>query len=183
MAEESLNVQLPGRVYRKKNRWWWSVKLPGEQKAKPRALKPPGSRLATTDPEEAQQIALEMWQLATRAEIEATIRVEAEQKMKSYTDEIAKVKAEATETIAKLKAEFAEQIKVYSDAAAKAEEKAKAEAAARTEAEAKLNEILTHPMRTATCECCGKKDIPENDLVKIDSGQLLCPDCVKQLRG
>lgn len=183
MAEESFNVMLPGRIYQKKNRWWWSVKLPGERKAKPRALKPPGARFATTDREEAQQIALEMWQLATRAEIETTIRAEAEQKMKSYTDEIAKVKAEATETIAKLKAEFAEQIKAYSDAAARAEEKAKAEAAARAEAEAKLNEILVHSTRTATCECCGKDDVPENDVVRIDSGQLLCPDCVKQLRN
>ena len=183
MAEESFNVQLPGRVYKKKNRWWWSVKLPGEQKAKPRALKPPGARFATTDPEEAQQIALEMWQLAIRAEIETSIRTETEQEIKSSAEKVEKLKTETAETIAKLKAEFAEQIKVYSDAAAKAEEKAKAEAAARTEAEAKLNEILTQPMRTATCECCGKKDIPENDLVKIDSGQLLCPDCFKQLRG
>ena len=183
MAEESFNVTLPGRIYRKKNRWWWSVKLPGEQKVKPRALKPPGSRFATTDRDVAEQIALEMWQLAIRADIETTVRAEAEQKTKSHTDEIARVKAEATETIAKLRAEFADQIKAHSDAAARAEEKAKAEAAARTEAEAKLNEILAHPTRTATCECCGKEDIPESDLVRIDSGQLLCPDCVKELKG
>ena len=183
MAKESFSVMLPGRIYQKKNRWWWTVKLPGEQKAKPRALKPPGARFATTDRQEAQQIALEMWQLAIRAEIETAVGVEVEQKMKSYTEEIAQVKAEATETIAKLKAQFAEQIRAYSDAAARAEEKANAEAAARTEAEAKLNEILAHPTSTAACECCGREDIPENDLARIDSGQLLCPDCLRQLKG
>jgi hypothetical protein len=124
-----------------------------------------------------------MWRLAIRAEIETTIGTEVEQKMKSYTEEIAQVKAESAETIAKLKAEFAEQIRAYSDAAARAEEKAKAEATARAEAEAKLNEILTRPTRTATCECCGTEDIPENELVRIDSGQLLCPDCLRQLKG
>jgi transketolase len=182
MAEESFNVRLPGRIYQKKNRWWWTVKLPGEQKAKPRALKLPGARFATTDRDEAEQIALEMWQLAIRAEIETSIRTETEQEIKSSAEKLEKLKTETAETIAKLKAEFAEKIKAYSDAVAKAEENAKAEAAARAEAEAKLNEILAHPT-TATCECCGKQDIPETDLVRIDSGQLLCPDCVKQLRG
>jgi transketolase len=183
MAKESFSMTLPGRIYQKKNRWWWTVQLPGEQRVKARALKLPGTRFATTDRQEAQQIALEMWQLAIRAEIEKAVGVEVEQKLKSYTEEMAQVQAEATETIAKLKAQFAEQIQAYSDAVARAEEKAKAEATARAEAEAKLNEILAQRPSTATCECCGKEDVPESDMVRIDSGQLLCPDCLRQLRG
>ena len=65
----------------------------------------------------------------------------------------------------------------------KAEQRADSETQARVEAEARLNEALESMERTGTCECCGRKDIPENDLAKIDSGQRLCPDCIKMLRG
>jgi len=183
MGEESRKVALPGRIYQKKKRWWWNVRLPGEQKAKARALKPAGSRLATTEREVAEEIALEMWQLAIRGEIEAKVKAEAEQKIRSCTEEIEKVKTEAAETIARLKAEFEEKVRTYSEAVARAEEKAKAEAEARAQVEAKLNEVLAEPTATGACECCGREDVPENDLARIDSGQMLCPDCIKQLRG
>ncbi len=32
------------------------------------------------------------------------------------------------------------------------------------------------------CECCGRADVPKENLAKIDSGQLLCPQCLKELR-
>jgi len=64
-----------------------------------------------------------------------------------------------------------------------AEQRACSEAQARAEVQAKLNEVLEGMQRTGTCECCGRKDILENDLAKIDSGQQLCPDCIKMLRG
>ncbi|MHC4642015.1 MAG: hypothetical protein ACYS32_10245 [Planctomycetota bacterium] len=35
---------------------------------------------------------------------------------------------------------------------------------------------------TSTCECCGERSIEVNHLVRIDSGQLLCPGCLKALR-
>jgi len=35
---------------------------------------------------------------------------------------------------------------------------------------------------TATCECCSKEDIEVNHLVRLDSGQLLCPDCIVLFR-
>jgi len=41
--------------------------------------------------------------------------------------------------------------------------------------------ILRSSRIRRTCECCGKVDIPVSDLAKIDSGQLLCPDCFKAL--
>ena len=40
---------LPGTIYKNKNRWWWKVKLPGEDKSKARPLKPVGSSMATKD--------------------------------------------------------------------------------------------------------------------------------------
>jgi integrase len=43
------SADLPGTIYLNKNRYWWKVRLPGENKTKARPLKPVGSRYATTD--------------------------------------------------------------------------------------------------------------------------------------
>ena len=43
------SADLPGAIYLNKNRYWWKVRLPGENKPKARPLKPIGSRYATTD--------------------------------------------------------------------------------------------------------------------------------------
>ena len=52
------------------------------------------------------------------------------------------------------------------------------------EAESKPQiEILSISAATGTCECCGRKDVPKDKLVKIDSGQLFCPNCLTELRG
>ena len=263
MAKVSASVTLPGSLYQKNGRWWWKVKLPGETKTRARALKPEGSRYATTDRQEAEEVAREMWRLAIEAEIEAKlgpqqqdkaehsiakvrekaaeeiakVKAEYEKELKScehdlaraeekaktqtearlraevalkaqaeemeefYTTEITKVK----ETIDRAKKEFQEKERSYSKALAAAEEKvrieaearaqaeaklksieeqkARADAQARAEAEAKLNEVLGDTGMTGTCECCDRNDVPESDLSKIDSGQLLCPDCLKMLRG
>jgi hypothetical protein len=49
--------------------------------------------------------------------------------------------------------------------------------------EAKTTELYGVSTRTATCQCCGNEGIWAIDLYKIDSGQLLCPDCLKSLRN
>ena len=50
------------------------------------------------------------------------------------------------------------------------------------QSQAKLTELHGLSTKTATCQCCDKEGVPVIDLVKIDSGQLLCPDCLKSLR-
>jgi len=263
MAKVLTSVTLPGSLYQKNGRWWWKVRLPGETKTRARALKPEGSRYATTDRQEAEEVAREMWRLAIEAEMEAKlgpqqqdkaehsiakirakageeiakVKAECEKKTKScehalaraeekaktqaearlraevalkaqaeemeefYTTEITKIK----ETIERAKKEFQEKEKAYSKALVAAEEKtnieaearsqaeaklkaieeqkARAETQARAEAEAKLNEVLGDTEKTGTCECCDRNDVPESNLSKIDSGQLLCSDCLKMLRG
>jgi uncharacterized protein (UPF0212 family) len=57
------------------------------------------------------------------------------------------------------------------------------ETAATAQAEARSAELANAAARTGTCECCGKDNIEETDLVRIDSGQLLCPDCCLALKG
>jgi hypothetical protein len=266
MSKAPARVTLPGSLYQKNGRWWWKVDLPGEDKPTARPLKPDGSRCATTDYQEAEEIARDMWRLAVEAEAQARITAKAmskaekanekiraeaaeaiekaqaecekkikkskralaraenkakvqaearlraeegykaqtEQAEKYYAGEIAKIK----QTIDKVKVEFEEKDRAYKEALAEAEEKVRTEAMARQEAEskakeevalreqaeqraeseamaraAKLNEALEGMERTGTCECCGRKDVPENDLAKIDSGQQLCPDCIGMLRG
>lgn len=49
--------------------------------------------------------------------------------------------------------------------------------------EAKSTELHGVSARTATCQCCGSEGIGAIYLYKIDSGQLLCPDCLKSLRN
>jgi hypothetical protein len=48
--------------------------------------------------------------------------------------------------------------------------------------EANLTTMKGVSIITASCECCGEAGIEVNHLVRIDSGQLLCPDCLKALR-
>ena len=40
---------LPGTIYKNGNRWWWMVKLPGDEKKRSRPLKPAGLSMATKD--------------------------------------------------------------------------------------------------------------------------------------
>ena len=37
-------------------------------------------------------------------------------------------------------------------------------------------------IETAVCQCCERTDVKMEQLVKIDSGQLLCSDCLNELR-
>ena len=48
--------------------------------------------------------------------------------------------------------------------------------------EANLTTLKGVSIITATCECCGEEGIEVNHLVSIDSGQLLCPDCLASFR-
>ncbi|MHC4111449.1 MAG: hypothetical protein ACYSUY_10255 [Planctomycetota bacterium] len=50
------------------------------------------------------------------------------------------------------------------------------------QAEAKSTELPGVSIKTATCQCCDSEGIEATYLYKIDSGQLLCPDCLKSLR-
>jgi hypothetical protein len=162
MANESPQVKLPGRIFRKGSRWWWNVQLPGEGGPRSRALKPEGSRLGTTDRRSAAQIALTMWQDAIRAE------------------NAAKIKAQEAAKALRLKTQFYEKKKALTKQLEDAEARAKAEATARAKLEAELDSLRNQVPRTAACECCGQR-VPERDLRRIDSGQRLCRTCLDAL--
>jgi hypothetical protein len=162
MANESPQVKLPGRMFRKKTRWWWKVQLPGETKTYSRALKPEGSRTATTDRATAQEIAFAMWQDAVRAEAER--RIKHQQAAKAQ----------------QLRTKLRERAKALEELMEKAKAKAKAEAAARAKLEAELKRLRKKDQQTVPCECC-RHEHPEGDLHQIDSGQRLCRNCRQAL--
>ena len=47
-----------------------------------------------------------------------------------------------------------------------------------------LAKIETAPTeKTGKCECCGKDNIKVGELIRIDSGQFFCSECLTALRG
>jgi chromosome segregation ATPase len=46
-----------------------------------------------------------------------------------------------------------------------------------------LETLRRAPETTASCDMCGKADIPSSSLEKIDSGHQLCPRCIAEMRG
>lgn len=57
-------ISLPGCFFQRGERWYWRVKLPGEDKHKTRPLMPRGAKYATKDRQTAEEVAKEMWQIA-----------------------------------------------------------------------------------------------------------------------
>lgn len=226
MAKKSFKVGLPGNLYRKNDRWWWKVKLPGETRLQDMGLKTKGSRFATTDRVEAEEVAVGIWESAIRKDVQAQARAKAREKAIIVAKEMARIESEAGQTAASLKAkmvdmvdcaeaecekklhrcnevaaqaddrvqaesekraaveaQYEEKLKQANEAVAQAQEQANAEAERRMQAEAKLEEVLGGLKATGTCDCCGKVDVPEDELSTIDSGHRLCSDCIGSLRG
>jgi len=93
------------------------------------------------------------------------------------------MKAEIVDMVDRAKAQCEEKLAVSEQNVARAQEQARAESEKRALAEARLEELLSGAAKTGTCDCCGKEDIPEDQLSGIDSGQILCSDCLEALRG
>ena len=163
VENQLLQVRLPGRIFRRRGRWWWKVQLPGEKGPRDRALKPEGSRRATADRRLAEEIAFAMWQEALRAETEAKVQVEH---------------AARTQ---RLRLHYRERMNALRDVIDSAEARAETETAARAKLQAKLNDLQNRTPQVAPCECCGSR-VLDDRLQRIDSGQQLCPSCLEMLR-
>ena len=112
---------------------------------------------------------------------------------------IAAAKAEAEEAISRAEAEAEEKAKTYAQAREEAQARAESEANLRADVEEKLREqieehdklrsqirmvaIAAGAIEAGTCECCNTEGVPKEQLAAIDSGQLFCPDCLKEFRS
>lgn len=117
-------VTLPGEMYERSGRWWWRVQLPGEDKTKARPLKPNGAKAAASDRDTAEQLAVEMWEDAVRAEGAKQITLQC------------------TGKVERLKAQFLDKVRQLTEIVESAKGKAEAEAQARAEAEARLDSMV-----------------------------------------
>jgi hypothetical protein len=201
---EGPRIALPGAFYLRADRWWWRVKLPGEDKAKARPLKLEGAKTAACDRESAEKIAVEMWEHAVQENAVRQIRLES------------------TEKIERLKAQFLDKVRYFTELVETANAKIEAETKARAQAEARLAQLAqgeeprtpnsgpktedkglpapqsgvqvgeiesttppapNPPLEVGACECCGAAGVALTHLKRIDSGQLLCPRCLAALRA
>lgn len=163
---QSPRVTLPGTLYQRRGRWWWSVQLPGEDKARPRPLKEKGAKAAVRDRATAETLALALWEQAIREQA------------------IVRIQAQSNQKIAALKAQFLEKVRHYTEVVASATAQAPIEVRAHAEAENRPGPMTT-PAAPATgvCGCCGSNGLPAAELQRIDSGQRLCPRCLAALRA
>jgi len=159
---QAFTVTLPGRLYQRGNRWWWQVKLPGDDRTRARPL---GDGVAADDLEGARSAALELWERALTQAAAARARSEADQ------------------TIAKLKAQFLQKVRDFSQVVETTRARLEAETQARAEAESRLRTLARPPTETVVCEGCGARGILKDTARRIDSGQWLCPDCLEALRA
>jgi hypothetical protein len=113
---------LPGELYRRADRWWWRVKLPGEDKAKARPLKLDGAKADADVRETAERIAFEMWERAVEENVARQVKIDS------------------TEKIERLKAQFLDKVRHFAELVETANAKMEAEAKARVEAEEKLKQ-------------------------------------------
>lgn len=198
MKEPCLKASLPGDLYERSGQWWWRTRLPGEMKAKARQLKTLETGEAVRDRDTAEKIAVRMWEQAVRED-------ETTQITRDCAEKVERLKAQFLDKVRQLTA-----IVESANAKAEAEVHARAEIEARLNAMIRIagqKAVATCPVvqaqdqtpshipeqmpaaaensdlhaQTGICECCGAPEIPVADLEAIDSGQLLCPDCIAAL--
>ena len=125
-------------------------------------------------------------QARTEAEQETQAQKQArdrlEQELKRYAEQFADAEEKARSE-AEQRAELERKLTGEAQARAEATQKARIEITAREQAEARLAELMDAATKTGTCECCGRDDIKQTELARIDSGQLFCPQCLLALKS
>lgn len=191
-------VTLPGELHQEAGHWWWRTKLPGEDRERVRPLRVPGTDEIACDWDTAEKIAVEMWGQAAARHGARDVTIECEQKVE-------RLKAQFLDKVRQL-TEIVESANARAQAEAKTRVEIEERLNARIQAEDQQATTLcwqaqppaslrssepTTPIpmknddktpQTGICECCGVLEVPVSDLEAIDSGQLLCPDCITALR-
>jgi hypothetical protein len=209
MPEQCSKVTLPGEMYQRVGRWWWRVQLPGENRTKARPLKPAGARAAARDRDIAEKAALEMWERAITQGGARQITLECTQKVErlkaQFLDKVRHLTEIVEAATAKAQAEAQARAEAETRLGAMIQTlEQKAQDAGRNGGSAPSGrqpscetDVPPQPQtawvetpsqgripqsQTGICACCGASEVPAIHLKRIDSGQLLCPDCLNALR-
>lgn len=131
-----------------------------------------------------------------KIQTEASLRAEVEQRVRLQSEALAQAeaRAQAESTLraeAELRAQMEAQTRAIAEARAEVEAELRSEAERRAASQAsaiikdntKYGEPAESASKTAPCEGCGRQNIPEYELAKVESGQLVCPDCLMLVRA
>jgi uncharacterized protein (DUF2164 family) len=103
-------------------------------------------------------------------------RIEAEQKIQAEKQVKNKLEHEPQQ--------YLEQFdKTKEKAATETTQKTKVAITTTAQVKPQLTELANNPTKPGTCECCGKNNVKETELVRIDSGQLFCPACFQAFKS
>ena len=174
MATKKLRATLPGEIYKPKERWWWKVRLPGESRIRERSLRPKGERLGTKTRRVAEEIALDMWQEA----LCENACLEWEDRYNDHTQLKATIHSRVyglSHDRASRPTQPAQTYELPSSSPSLPVEDIFE--AIRGEM---LDRVVSDAQDQARCECCGCSDFYEEYLHEIDSGQSLCPRCLRE---
>jgi len=205
--EQVLRATLPGDLYEQAGQWWWRTKLPGEEEDRPRPLKAQTGQ-AVTDRDAAEKAAVELWGQAAARQGARQITMDCTQKVErlkaQFLDKVRQLTeiVEAANAKARTEANARAEIEARLNAMIQAAQHEPATPPRQTQTSvasrhsdlaaeiAYASRPVPKPVappshnivpQTGICECCGAMEVAVSDLEAIDSGQLLCTDCLAAL--
>jgi hypothetical protein len=197
MNECHFKVQLPGTFFCRNQRWWWRVRLPGENRIKSRSLRPDGARSGTKSRKTAEALAFDLWQQALVAETEIRIKLEArcqsQEKAKAYADLLDRLSTRAERLVARQKEKHHQpkpkRVSLIRSRTAKKTPRKRPKP--KKSVISPLSDVMLDSpdvdlpasiVMCTRCDCCASPFIPEVELSHIESGQNLCSKCMYYLR-
>lgn len=183
---------LPGTIYKKNGRWWWRVRLPGQDRIRCRSLRPEGSRVGTRSREQAGQIALGLWEEALMAKAKQDLVENPPLERKDGASSRAGKATVPSQQVSPGEslpcANVSDNGQSKDDLPGHGPDSSRSLHAVESVTPSQLQGHLDwlSPLDGvddhALCECCGLQDFFEEYLRRIDSGQRLCPRCYGEFK-
>ena len=139
--------------------------MPGEDKPRARALKPKGQKTTTKDRETAAKVAFALWEQAVREDAREQVRTDTGEK------------------IAILQTKLLQKMHDVSQVVNRLSEKDGVRGPGKANANVPPPGLSCDAKETGICDCCESHDVPFTTLQAIDSGQMLCPECLAELKA
>ena len=182
----SPRATLPGTIFKKNGRWWWKVRLPGQDRVRSRSLRPEGSRVGTRSRTQAGQIALRLWEEALTAQAQKdskkTIYTNKQHRARIYTGKQEPARDATPHTAASDIGDQSKKPTRLEPITSQPRHTAESTASEPPSGHLDWLDFLIGIEDHALCECCGQQDFFEEYLHQIDSGQRLCPRCYGEFK-
>lgn len=180
MKTKQARVSLPGEMYRKGDRWWWKVRLPGENRLRARSLRPLGASAGTTSRHVAEEVALAMWDAASIAQARIEFDRERQESARVRAGVHCRLHNPLQEPDLDTDAENIQTLDVGPSEIPDLPVDVDLTAGGGdlfTFASCLVDGGGRETQDQARCDCCESTDFYAEYLLTIDSGQQLCPRC------